>query len=100
MFSSILKKTFLLFFATIFAAIFFITPSFAWTGYDYDEKTTIAIEEGNLVREGLVIQFYDYQLDQYHAGKILFIESVADGTRIQLKDLDSKKNRIFIMQRE
>jgi hypothetical protein len=101
MFSSLSKKTSSFFFATFFDAIFFVTnPSFAWTGYDYDEKSTIEIEQGNLVREGLVIQFYDYNLDKYHAAKIIFVESVVDGTRIQIKDLDAKKERIFIMQPE
>ena len=101
MFSLFFKKTFTFFCATFFAAFFFTTSlSFAdtWTGYDYDEKTTILIEEGNLVREGLLIQFYDYKLDKYHAAKIIFVESVVDGTRIQVKDLDSKKERTFIMQ--
>lgn len=95
MFFTTFKKNF----CAIFAAFFFAANSaFAWTGYDYDEKTTIEIEEGNLVREGLVIQFYDYKLDKYHAAKIIFMESVVDGTRLQVMDLDAKKERIFIMQ--
>jgi hypothetical protein len=73
-------------------------PAFSWSGYDFDDETTIEIEEGNLVREGLLIQFYDYKLDKYHAAKIIFIDSVANGTRIQLEDLDAKKERTFIMQ--
>ncbi len=97
MFSFISKKT--VFFALTFGAFSIeLKPAIAWSGYDYDEKTTIEIEPGNLVREGLLIQFYDHKLDKYHAAKITFVDSVSDGTRIQLEDLDSRKERTFIMQ--
>ena len=92
------KKTFLLF--TFLNLIFSINSSFAWNGYDYDNKTEIEIEPGNLVREGLVFQFYDSKMDNYRTGKILFMDSVAGGTRLQLQDLDSKKERTFIMKEQ
>jgi hypothetical protein len=89
------KKTFI----AILTAFFLTTnPSYAWTGYDYDNKTEVEIGPGNLVREGLVFQFYDSKSDNYHTAKVLFMDSVAGGTRIQLQDLDTKKERIFIMQ--
>jgi hypothetical protein len=97
MLSQLLRKN-AFFLKTVIAIFLPVSSSFAWGGFDFDSKTSIEIEEGNLVREGLVIQFYDYQLDRYHAGKILFIDSVADGTRIQLKDLDANQERTFIMQ--
>jgi hypothetical protein len=89
-----------LFFIISSCATFFsnITQSKAWSGYDYDNKTEIEIETGNLVREGLTIQFYNSKDDKYHAGKVMYMESVAGGTRIQIEDLDMKKERIFIMQ--
>lgn len=88
-------------FIAISTAFFFsINTSYAWTGYDYDNKTEIEIGPGNLVREGLIFQFYDAKTDNYRTAKVLFVESVAGGTRIQLKDLDSKKERTFIMQSE
>ena len=71
---------------------------FAWDGYDYDNKTSINIAEGNLVREGNVIQFYDSVSDNFHMAKIVFIQSVAIGTEIELYDLDDKKTRFFIMK--
>ena len=90
-----MKKTII----TFFTAFFFITnPSYAWNGYDYDNKTEVEIETGNLVREGLIIQFYDLKADQYHSAKINYMESVPGGTRIQLEDIDAKKERTFIMQ--
>ncbi len=78
--------------------IFFVSKSaYAWTGYDYDNKTEIEIGQGNLVREGLLIQFYDSKADNYHTAKVSFMDSIAGGTRIQLQDLDTKKERTFIM---
>ena len=68
-----------------------------WDGYDYDNKTSINIAEGNLVREGNVIQFYDSVSDNFHMAKIIFIQSASIGTEIELFDLDEKKTRVFIM---
>jgi hypothetical protein len=84
----------------IFFLIFFLNQdfAFAWNGYDYDNKADVEIGPGNLVREGLVIQFYDAKDDNYHTAKVLFMDSVAGGTRIQLNDLDAKKERTLIMQ--
>lgn len=83
---------------TISSILLNTLPALAWTGYDYDNKTEIEIPQGNLVREGLIIQFYDSKIDNYHTAKVLFSDEVAGGTRIQLNDLDSKKERTFIMQ--
>ena len=73
-------------------------PALAWSGYDYDNKTDIEIGPGNLVRESLIIQFYDSKYDDYHTAQVLFMESDSGGTRLQVKDLDLNKTRIFIMQ--
>ena len=98
-FLKIKKRGKSLFNLTIFLAFFFnINQLYAWTGFDYSNKTTIDIGQGNLVREGLVIQFYDSKDDNFHTAKILLITEVAGGTEIQLKDLDSKKERVFLMQ--
>ncbi len=70
----------------------------AWSGYDYDNKAEIDIGPGNLVREGLIIQFYDNRSDNFHTARVLFSEEIAGGTRLQIQDLDSKKERTFIMQ--
>lgn len=80
------------------SAILFPQPSLAWTGYDYDNKTEIEIGPGNLVREGLLIQFYDSKADNYRTAKVLFSDEIAGGTRLQIEDLDAKKERTFIMQ--
>jgi hypothetical protein len=70
---------------------------FAWEGYDYQNKTSIDISEGNLVREGYVIQFYETKSDNFRTAKIVYIQSVAMGTEIELIDLDNNQTRFFIM---
>ncbi len=93
------KKYFLFFASTFFLALFCKqNSSYAWTGYDYDNKVEIEIGQGNLVREGLVIQFYDSKEDNYHTAKVMFMDDVAGGTRLQIQDLDTKKERTFLMQ--
>jgi hypothetical protein len=83
---------------TIFLSFFAkVTPTYAWTGYDYNNKTEIEIEAGNLVREGLLIQFYDSKDNNYHSAKIIFMNEIAGGTEIKLKDLDANQERVFLM---
>lgn len=92
------KKSFV--FLSVFSAIFLssLSHSYSWSGYDYENKTEIEISTGNLVREGLTIQFYNSKDDKFHSGKVMYMESVPGGTRIQINDSDSKQERIFIMQ--
>lgn len=88
---------FLIFFAAAAAFISFCS-AVAWEGYDYENRGHIDIGPGNLVREGLTIQFYDVNEDDYHTGKVLLMESEAGGVRIVLYDLDAKQRRIFLMK--
>lgn len=90
------QKKLLIAVATFF--LFGASQCYAWNGYDYDNKTEIEIGPGNTVREGLIIQFYDSKIDNFHTAKVLFMDQAPGGTRIQLQDLDSKKERTFIMQ--
>ena len=69
----------------------------AWSGYDFDYKTEIDIGPGNLVREGSVIQFYDTKDDNFHTAKVIIVQSIAGGTEVVINDLDTKKERSFIM---
>ena len=83
--------------ATVLLSII-TNSSFAWSGYDYDNKSEIDIGPGNLVREGLVIQFYENKTDDFKTAKVLFSEAIAGGTRLQLQELETKKERTFIME--
>ena len=76
---------------------FFIKKAQAWSGYDYETKTEIDIGQGNLVREGSLIQFYDSKDDNFHTAKINFMQSSAGGVELNLLDLDTKKERNFVM---
>lgn len=83
----------------IIALIFLTKPALAWSGYDYQAKTEININSGNLVREGLIIEFYDTKLDEYHNGQILMMEETSSGsTTLRIKDFNlNNKERVFVM---
>ena len=72
--------------------------SSTWDGYDYDNKTEVEIGSGNLVREGSMIQFYESKSDNYHTARVLFVEDIAGGTRVQVLDLDTRKERTLTMR--
>ena len=87
------------FFYSLFIIFFFSfsSISYGWSGYDFDNKIDIEIDEGNLVREGLLIQFYDSKTDSYHSAKVLLLESDPGGTMLQIKHLELNSTRTFIM---
>jgi len=91
------SKFFQLFLVIILLISMLTSNCLAWAGFDYENKTSIDIPVGNLVREGSVIQFYETKSDNYRTAKVIFIQSLAMGTEIELFDLDNKKNRVFIM---
>jgi hypothetical protein len=94
-----MKFTFLKIFLSslLISLSFFIKKAQAWSGYDYETKTEIDIGQGNLVREGSLIQFYDSKDDNFHTARINFMQSSAGGTEVNLLDLDTKKERNFVM---
>lgn len=77
---------------------FFNSNSYGWSGYDFNNKVDIEIDPGNLVREGLLIQFYDSKTDSYHSAEILTLEYDSGGTMLQVRDLELNIKRTFIMQ--
>ena len=80
-------------------SLFFISkPSYSWDGYDHDHATSIEIGKGNLVREGLTIEFYDWNDDRYHIAKVLSQESSASGTELIVQDLYNNETRTFLME--
>lgn len=74
--------------------------SWGWKGYDYDEKTTIEIGAGNLVRPGMIIDFYDFKDDDIHNAKVIFMESAPAGCLTQVKDFNTEKERSLFMEGE
>ncbi len=86
------------FITTLFVTMLLSSPALAWTGYDYTEKTEIIISGGNLVREGLVIEFYDTKADEYHNGKIIMMEETSGGdATLKVEDFNTEKTRVFVM---
>ena len=90
------RKSFFAIFFLIFAIL--SKETLAWSGYDYDNKTDVYIGPGNLVREGNVFQFYDSKSDDYHDAKVLFINDVAGGTQLEIEDITTKEERVFLME--
>ena len=95
-----LKTARFILFWSLFTFVFlnFSSNSYAWSGYDFNNKVDIEIDQGNLVREGLLIQFYDSKTDSYHGGKILLMESDSGGTMLRIQDLELNIIRTFIME--
>ncbi len=89
------KKLFL-----FFLPLFFATKAWAWSGFDYETKNNIDIGPGNLVREGLIFEFYDTQDDSYHNAKVILQQESASGTVLQIEDLTLKKERTFYMEND
>lgn len=96
---SSIKKFSTLYIIILFLTLFFVTnPSYAWDGYDHDHATSIEIGKGNLVREGLTIEFYDWSDDKYHIAKVLSQESAITGTQLIVQDLENNQIRTFLME--
>ena len=98
-----------------FNNIVFSTKLLAWSGFDSVTSQSIEIEAGNLVREGLVIEFFDNSDQNYHYAKVLEIEYSGHNTQLTLLELekdqddqnldksiiddeDNKNIRIFLME--
>ena len=94
-----MKFTFLKIFLTLSLVFlsFCAKKAQAGSGYDYETKTEIDIGQGNLVREGNLVEFYDSKDDNFHSAKINFMQSSAGGVEINVLDLDTKKERNFVM---
>ena len=69
----------------------------AWEGVNQENNNMIEIPKGNLVEEGLIIEFYEN--DILHNGKVLVMNDMAIGTELTIEDFnDDNKEKTFIMQ--
>lgn len=66
----------------------------AWGGYDVDSGGNIEIESGNLVREGEMVEIYDYDADEY---RDVSIESVNGDGQLEVYDYETDEYRTFEM---
>lgn len=72
--------------------------SWAWDGYDYDNDTAIEIGPGNLVREGLIFEYFDENLNEYRSAQVIELNNMGNGTELVVQDLEDEKQRTFYMQ--
>ena len=93
------KKIWLIKAGAFLAFIFISSNSLAWDGYDYDNGTAIEIGSGNLVREGNVIDIYDWKKGEYHKFEVRLLEDVFNSSRIEGYDLDDQKIRVLEMEK-
>jgi hypothetical protein len=85
----------------IFLIIFFIQPiinTYAWDGYDNESNSSIEIGDDNLVREGNIIEIFDWQDQQSHLVRILSVDSGFNEIEIKVRDEETKKTRTLKMQ--
>lgn len=74
-----------------------INNSFAWEGVNFETNTPIEIGAGNLVREGLIIEFYED--GNLHNGRVLMMNEDSGGTELLIEDLDDNhREKTFIMR--
>lgn len=77
--------------------LIFTNKALSWTGYEKDSTNMIEISQGNLVREGLVIDFFDANNSQTHQAEVLLLEYDGSFTKLILFDIDLQKEREFLM---
>jgi hypothetical protein len=74
------------------------SQSMAWDGYDYESGGDIEIEEGNLVRPGEEIEYFDYDSGEYRYGDVESINSSGSFVEVEVYDQESGEYRTFEME--
>jgi hypothetical protein len=79
--------------------LFFVFSSlaFAWEGYDPLNNTPVAIDKGNVVREGEAIELLDYSTGQYHSVDVESVRQVGGATEVEVFDYNTGDFRILDM---
>lgn len=68
--------------------------AYAWEGYDSDTNSYITIGEGNLVKEGEIIQIYNHRTGSTES---VFISNFLDDNMFVVYDSDNDTYRTFTM---
>lgn len=73
--------------------------SYAWDGYDYQSKSFVEIDEGNLVRRGKDIEIYDYKDGRYKDVEVQSVQRSGSTIEVEVYDYSSGKYRTLEMDR-
>ena len=71
--------------------------TFAWEGYDPLNNNPVAIDKGNLVREGEAIELLDYSTGQYHSVDVESVRQIGGTTEVEVFDYNTGDYRILDM---
>lgn len=78
--------------------LFFLSPSQSFADLGYEEETENMIDTIENISEieiGQDIQYYDFAAQQYKNAFVNFKDNTASGIRIEVKELETEKQRIF-----
>lgn len=85
----------------IFAALMLVLLScvsvMAWDGFDYNSGSPVEIEQGNLVRSGQTIEYFDHATGNYSTGDVIDVTRYGNSVEVEVYDLNSGENRTFDM---
>ncbi|MEK1925054.1 MAG: DUF5334 family protein [Rhizobium giardinii] len=74
------------------------SSALAWDGYDWESRSYVEIEKGNLVREGNNIEIYDWDSGEYRDVTVEDMQSTGSGTELEVYDYESGDYRTFDME--
>ena len=73
--------------------------SYAWDGYDYQSKSFVEIDEGNVVRRGKDIEICDYKDGRYKDVEVESVQRSGSTIEVEVYDYRSGKYRTLEMDR-
>lgn len=88
-----MKKTF----AALMLVLLSCVPAMAWDGFDSDSGSSVEIEQGNLVRSGQTIEYFDHSTGDYSTGEVIDVTRYGNSVEVEVYDLNSGENRTFDM---
>jgi hypothetical protein len=70
----------------------------AWDGTDQDSGDSVEIEQGNLVRSGENIEYYDSGKGEYRTGDVESITRYGSTVEVEITDDESGETRTLEME--
>ncbi len=75
-------------------------PSLAITGYDFESKNAVQIDDNEIIEEGNIIQ-YNIIKDNFSSNaKVLFKAYFPSGIEIRVLDLNSRQEKTFLINQD